>query len=250
MILRLLLPLLLLLAGPGCSPDPVDQPAGGGPPVAGSETVEIGPADLRVLFVGNSLTHSNDLPGVVAALAADAGLSFAHATVARPGWSLQEHWQAGIAEVIASVAADVVVLQQGPSSLPESRTHLAYWTGRLAPVIRGAGGEPALLMVWPDRSRAAFFPDVRESYAAAAASVDGIFIPAGQAWVHAWEIDGTLALWGADDFHPTYLGTLAAAMAAFAVLFDADPSTIGDLSDTAPAAHVAVLREAVGVAVH
>ena len=246
-MLRLLLPILFL--GSGCERDPAASLAGGG---GGGETVpvEIASAELRVLFIGNSLTYSNDLPGVVAALAEAAGLSFAHATVAHPNWSLEEHWQAGVAEVIASVRADVVVLQQGPSSLPQSQTHLAYWTRRLAPVIRQAGGEPALLMVWPDRSRAAYFPEVRESYAAAAASVDGIFIPAGQSWVHAWEDDAALAFWGGDDFHPTYLGTLAAAMTAFAVLLDADPSTVPDLPDAVAADRVALLREAVATAVH
>lgn len=237
---------LVCLSGPGCLGR---EPLGPGPESGGYAPVEIAAADRRVLFVGNSLTYTNDLPGVVAALADAAGLSFAHATVAQPGWSLEEHWQAGIAEVIAEAGADVVVLQQGPSSLPESQAHLAHWTEQLAPVIREAGGEPALLMVWPDESRAGFFADVRQSYAAAAAAVDGILIPGGQTWVEAWALDGDLELWGADGFHPSYLGTLAAAMATFAVLLDVDPSAIPDLpGDAVGPAAVATLRAAVAAA--
>lgn len=211
--------------------------------------VTIPDADLRVLFVGNSLTYTNDLPARVAELAEAAGLSFAYGTRAEPAWSLQEHWFAGIGQVIEEANPDVVVLQQGPSSLPQNQEHLAYWTAQLAPVIREAGGEPALLMVWPDASRTAFFPDVLASYRNAAAAVDGLFIPAGQTWVEAWALEEDLALWGGDGFHPSYLGTLAAAMAAYAVLFDADPGSIPDLpGDGVPADVVALLRQAVAAA--
>lgn len=235
---------LLILAVACAAAGPLDPG-----PREGAGTPLIAEADLRVLFVGNSLTYSNDLPGVVAALAAQAGLSFAHATRAQPNWSLEEHWNGGISGVIAEARPDVVVLQQGPSSLPSSQEHLAHWTGRLAPVIRQAGGVPALLMVWPDDSRAAFFPDVRASYADAAVTVDGMFIPGGETWVKAWEIEPDLEFWGTDGFHPTYLGTLAAAMASFAVLFGADPSAIPDLpGDAVRADVVATLRLAVAAA--
>lgn len=218
-------------------------------PVPYSSAIEIPDSDLRVLFVGNSLTSSNDLPGVVGALATAGDRSFSHATVAVGGWSLEEHWSAGLPDVIRDVAPDVVVLQQGPSSLPQNQAHLAHWTDRLATVIREEGGEPALLMVWPDHTRAEFFPAVRQAYSAAAAGVGGLFIPGGQSWVEAWAIDPDLGFWSSDGLHPSYLGTLAAAMATYAVLFDADPATIPDLEgDSVSPEIVALLRSAVATA--
>lgn len=221
-----------------------------GPPTAPQEnTIEIPESDLRVLFVGNSLTYSNDLPGVVSALAKAGNRSFSYATLAVGGWSLEEHWNAGLPALITGAGPDVVVLQQGPSSLPQNQPHLAHWTREFTAVIREAGGEPALLMVWPDRTREAFFPQVRQAYSAAAAGVDGLFIPGGQTWVEAWAIDPDLPFWGSDGFHPSYLGTLAAAMATYAVLFDADPATIPDLDgDGVPPELVALLRTAVAAA--
>ena len=91
---------------------------------------------LRVLFVGNSLTATNDLPAAVRALAAEAGRRPVETrTVAPGGVSLEEHWRStGAREALAEGPWDAIVLQQGPSSLPDSRAHLrAYpWARRWA----------------------------------------------------------------------------------------------------------------------
>src|SRR5690349_6806213 len=81
---------------------------------------------LRVLFVGNSLTAANDLPALVHALAAvSAGPAIETGTVTLGGYALEDHWTNGEARhALDSGDWDVVVLQQGPSSLPESRTNL------------------------------------------------------------------------------------------------------------------------------
>src|SRR5688572_5578026 len=48
---------------------------------------------LRVLFIGNSLTYSNDLPSVVEAFAKATGQRvFACKTIALPDFSLEDHW--------------------------------------------------------------------------------------------------------------------------------------------------------------
>jgi hypothetical protein len=214
---------LLLLVGAAAFGCGLEAPTGPDP--------EIPEADLRVLFVGNSLTATNSLPGLVALLAEEAGLSFAWDAVVRPGSSLADHWNQGLEGAIRAAGADVVVLQQGPSTLPQNQEHLAHWAGVIAPVVREAGGEPALLMVWPSERRAAFFPDAYASYADAAREVDGIFIPAGQTWVEAWRLDPTLDFYGPDRFHPSYLGTLAAAHTVLAVLYDLDPADIPPLDD-------------------
>ena len=48
----------------------------------------------RVLFIGNSLTTANDLPGLVAALfVAAGGQTIECRTVAFAGYSLEDHWE-------------------------------------------------------------------------------------------------------------------------------------------------------------
>lgn len=215
-----------------------------GPGPAGPPN-DIGAADVRVLFVGNSLTYTHDVPGLVQALADRSGRSMSHGTIARPNYALEDHWNDGIGREIGRLRPDFVVMQQGPSSLPESRTHLVAWTRTLAGAIREAGGEPALYMVWPEVSRRAAFGAVRESYEAAAAEVNGRFIPAGAAWLELWARDEDVELYGPDGFHPSYLGALVAAHAIFAVLFDADPMQTPALPDGVASATLQQVREAV-----
>ena len=55
------------------------------------------PAPVRVLFVGNSLTEWNDLPGRVAGLAAATGRQLEYEAVTFGGFSLKDHWNQGAA---------------------------------------------------------------------------------------------------------------------------------------------------------
>lgn len=212
-LLTRLLVVLTLGATPGCGDgsNPTPPPGNAGP---------LPSADVKVLFVGNSLTFFNDLPSRVQTIAEAAGHTLSKRSFASANFSLQEHWQSGIAREIREARADVVVLQQGPSTLPQNQEHLKSWSETLAPVIREAGGRPALFMVWPSRARLSYFGDVRTSYANAAEAVDGIFIPAGQAWLSAWDRDESLALYGPDGFHPSELGSTVAALTIYRMLFD------------------------------
>ena len=183
-------------------------------------------AEMRVLFIGNSLTYTNNLPAMVQTIAEAAGHTMVFGVEAAPNLSLEDHWLDGVERTIHAVKADVVIMQQGPSSLPQNQEHLRFWAGRLSEAIRTAGGQPALFMVWPEAYRPGAFSAVYESYLGAAEAVEGLFMPAGLAWVHTWNQDPEIQLYGADGFHPSYLGSAVAALTIFRVLFDEDVSTL------------------------
>ena len=218
--------------------------------VLACSTVGMGPefdddADYRILFVGNSLTYVNDVPGLVTQLAQRQGMSVSTVMIAYPDFSLEDHFYNGIAEEIRRLRADIVVMQQGPSSLPDNSLHLANWAGQLAGVVREAGGEPAMYMVWPDVSRRFAFPAVEAAYADAATAINGRLLPAGTTWLRAWDGDANLPLYASDGLHAGYLGALAAAYTIYAGLFDVDPATLPALDDNVPAATLDLLRSAV-----
>ena len=169
---------------------------------------------IRVLFIGNSLTAANDLPATVQALAAAAGVRVEYSALVKPNVSLEDHWNDGEARrAIERGRWTFVVLQQGPSALPESQVLLLEYTRRFDRVIRAAGARPAMYMVWPSRARASDAAGVGRSYSAAARAVDAVLCPAGDAWQAAWRTDPDLPLYGADAFHPSPLGSTLAAMA-------------------------------------
>jgi len=176
-----------------------------------------------VLFVGNSLTYANDLPEMVRALALASGETLRVGMVASPDWILEDHWNGGGARAAIRGGWDVVVLQQGPSSLPESRALLVDYTRRFADEIRAAGATPALYAVWPSRSRFGDFDRASESYRLAAEAVGGTLLPAGEAWRAAWRADPDLPLYAADGLHPSVTGTYAAALVVYARLLHRSP---------------------------
>ena len=171
-------------------------------------------ASRRVLFIGNSLTTANNLPRLVEQLSQRAGAPIVATVVAFGDYSLSDHWDRGDAlTAIRRGGWDTVVLQQGPSSLPESRRQLMVEAKRFDGEIRTAGARTALYMVWPPKNRLAFFDDVSRSYTDAAEAVHALLLPAGDAWREAWNRDPSLPLYGPDDFHPSVLGSTLAAEA-------------------------------------
>ena len=184
---------------------------------AGAPATSPQPVFLRVLFIGNSLTYVNDLPGTLAGLARSGGDTIRVEMVARPNYALIDHLSehSGAEEAIARGGWDVVVLQQGPTSLPVNRDSLILWTRMFDPLIRAVGARPALYMVWPAADRPQDFDAVRTSFQMAAQAVDGVFLPAGVAWVDAWGMNTTLPLYGPDGFHPSPLGTYLAALTIY-----------------------------------
>lgn len=199
---------------------------------------------VRILFIGNSLTAANDLPASVSALSAAAGVRVECASVARPGFSLEDHWNDGAARrAIERGGWAFVVLQQGPSALPESRILLEEYVRRFDGLIRRAGARTAVFMVWPSRGRSGDFAGVSASYAAAAAKVQARLFRVGDAWRNAWRRDPRLALYGPDGFHPSRLGSSLAAVVIvealigrplpMAVLTTIDPSVRATLAAAA-----------------
>jgi hypothetical protein len=189
--------------------------SGCGAPDAGS-----GEPSLRVLFVGNSLIATNDLPAEVEAIAAEAGQRPVESRMVAPGGvSLEEHWRStGARDALDEGRWDAVVLQQGPSSLPENRAHLRSWARRWADEARARGVRPALLGVWPESERSSAFGATIASYADAADAARSTLLPVGAAWQAAWRRDPELPLYGPDGFHPSELGTVLAALVVYAGL--------------------------------
>jgi hypothetical protein len=192
-----------------------------GAAVASCGSSSVGPdtdPTLRILFIGNSLTYANDLPATVQQLGhSDPNRAVVVSSVAEGGFSLEDHWNRGDAQrAIASARWDLVVLQQGPSALPESRVNLIDYATRFAGEIRTIGARPALYMVWPGLDREAEWSAVSASYTAAAEAVNGLLLPAGEALRAVRAGTPSISLFEPDGFHPSVAGTYGAALVIYA----------------------------------
>jgi hypothetical protein len=171
----------------------------------------------RVLFIGNSLTYSNDLPGTVARLGAMADVTIAVASVALPNFAVIDHatGMSNAVEMLQQGDWDYVVLQQGPTTTQIGRDTLILAVRQLDPMIRRAGGRPALLMIWPPAGNPDAFDAVRQSYQQAADAVGGLFLPGGEAWRTVLVANPELPLYGPDGFHPGEVGTYLTALVVY-----------------------------------
>src|SRR5688500_7197865 len=93
----------------------------------------------KVLFVGNSFTARNDLPGLIALLADAGGHRLRHQLVSAGGASLRTHWNKGHAQSgIRQGDFDYVVLQE-QSTLPlKKAARMHENVGLFGGVIRAA----------------------------------------------------------------------------------------------------------------
>jgi hypothetical protein len=178
-----------------------------------------------VMFVGNSYLYTQDIPGIVQALADSAGGDkLAVISVTGPDMALIDHWNSGqVQEEIARLPCEWVVLQQGPSSVELNRDTLRLATKLFADEMAKVGSAtPALFSAWPNASRRQDFPRAIESYRLAAQDVGGIFLPIASAWVAAWDREPNLQLY-ADGLHPSQTGAYLAALVIYAKLLNKTP---------------------------
>jgi hypothetical protein len=184
-------------------------------------------SSLRLLFVGNSLTAGNDLPGLVEAMASTGGIKVRTQAVVFGNFSLEDHWNNGQArKVLASARWDYLVLQQGPSSRPESQANLRTWAKKWADEARQHGATPALYMVWPFQGQKEGFELVSQSYRAAATASQARILPAGEAWQEALRLRTPAPLYQEDRLHPTVAGTYLAALVITHELTGVKPRSI------------------------
>src|SRR5438067_12250792 len=76
-----------------------------------------GNAPLKVLFIGNSFTARNDLPGLIAHLASARGKSLRHRLISAGGASLRNHWNAGEARKASADGRYDSVVREEQSTL-------------------------------------------------------------------------------------------------------------------------------------
>lgn len=174
------------------------------------------PRTHNVLFVGNSLTYTNDLPGTFRDLAIAGGYDVGVAMLASPNVALIDYAvDRNIMSTIGNGKWNYVVLQQGTTSVPICRDTLVLAAQLMDPYIRRSGGVPAIFMSWPASNRQQVFPNVHDSHALAAQTVSGIFLPVGDAWLEAWKANANQPLYGGDGYHPSQAGTYLAALVMY-----------------------------------
>ena len=203
---------LLLIALSGCL---------GTSPTGSTKLVGEG---TRILFIGNSLTYVNDVPGILQALADSASdEKLAVATHALPNYALIDHWLDGVAaREIRKGGWKWVVMQQGWTPAGIYRDTLRLAARNFGAEIAKIGARPAMYQTWPPVDRPNQFTGSIESYELAAADIGGEVFPVARAWLAAWELNRDIQLYS-DGLHASVAGSYLAAIVMYACIFDRSP---------------------------
>ena len=182
------------------------------------------PPSYNVLFIGNSFTQRNDLPALVAELAAARGIQVRHELISAGGASLRTHWNAGrAAQAIENGAFDFVVLQE-QSTLPiKNAARMAENVRLFAAAIQQAGAKTVLYMTWARQHSPETQEFITAAYSSLAQELAAILVPVGQVWQKFRVQHQVPELYDRDQSHPTLAGTYLAACVFLATLLKENP---------------------------
>jgi len=183
---------------------------------------------IHVLFVGNSFTQRNNLPGLIAEMAAARGLRMTYGLISAGGASLRTHWNAGRAsEAIATGGYDDVVLQE-QSTLPvKNAGRMAENVRLFDEVIRRAGARMALYMTWARQHSPQTQQAITDAYTTIGREVGAIVVPVGLVWQRFHADHDRPVLYDRDQSHPSLAGSYLAACVFLAGLLKINPVGIG-----------------------
>jgi len=176
-----------------------------------------------MLFIGNSFTTRNDLPGLLSAIAeAGACATIESRVIAAGGASLRRHWNAGASDTISDEKWDYVVFQE-QSTLPIKNGKRFHENVReFVPVMKESGATMVLFMTWARKHEPENQKLLTDSYDSIGKELAATVAPVGSAWREMLEKHDTPELHAEDGSHPTLAGSYLAACVFYTTLFDGD----------------------------
>src|SRR6478609_10428947 len=170
------------------------------------------PRSAKILFIGNSFTQRNNVPGLLAEMAAQRGVSLEHELISMGGASLRNHWNAGrAAKAIETGGFDYVVLQE-QSTLPvKNAKRMAENVRLFDEMIKQAGSETVLYMTWARQHSPELQQAITDAYTVIGKEIGAIVVPVGLAWQKFLAKHDRPHLYDRDQSHPPPAGSYLAA---------------------------------------
>ena len=177
-----------------------------------STTDDLTNTDFNILFIGNSLTYTNDLPELVKNRAKQKGIIIGTKMIALGNYAIIDHWEDGeVQKQISSKKFHFVIIQQGPSSQSEGREILIEYGEKLQGLCEENDAQLGYFMVWPSLTYYNTFEGVIQNYSDAARINDAILCPVGKVWKEHFDSTDNFDYYGVDGFHPSLKGSQVAA---------------------------------------
>jgi hypothetical protein len=177
----------------------------------------------KILFVGNSLTYTNNMPFMLEKIGAIYNKGIIVKSISKPNYAIVDHLNEGtIQQKIATENYDYVIIQQGPSSQEEGRKMLLNDGKKIAEICSKHNTKLAYFMVWPSKRYYFTFDKVIANYTNAAKANNALLFPVGVYWKEYQKLKNKTSLYDLDQFHPSKAGSFLAALTIFKQLYPKD----------------------------
>jgi len=197
---------------------------------------------MKVLFVGNSYTYNNDLPGQLKAMADDHSdvLSIEIKSLTPGGTKLKDHLDSSFTMSVLKDGEWDIVIFQG-NSLETLKDPIGFKESALtlSEIAIEAGIKVYFFETWARKENDAIYSEswsggspaemqkkISSAYASVTEEVRATVIPIGRTWNDFIKIYSEIKLHSTDGSHPTPHGSYLSACTIFAVLFKQDPTEL------------------------
>jgi hypothetical protein len=192
------------------------------PACVAEQARQTGTSGVDILFIGNSYTYYNDLPGMLRSMAAaDSDALDVHvASVVEDGASLRSHWNGRTMDLIRRGGWEYVVLQEQSLAPIDARDQFMEYGKRFTGEIQAANAKPVLFLTWSHQQRPTDQEQLNQAYATLAQQTGAVLVPVGRVWQALRDGgSGVPTLYADDGSHPSPVGSLVAASTFYRVLF-------------------------------
>ncbi len=200
----------------------------------------------HALFIGNSFTARNNLPGLLAQLVHAGGKGeLVCELISTGGASLRTHLNKGEAhQHLQASRWDYVVLQE-QSTLPiKNPKRTGENIREFDATIKAAQAQTVLYMTWARQNAPETQAALSETYAEVGREIGATVVPAGLAWQHCLAAHPAIVLHDKDQSHPNLAGSYLAACSFYLTLFSGRSKSIPNIDIDLDAETVNVLHEA------
>jgi hypothetical protein len=189
----------------------------------------------HVLFLGNSYTYFNNLPGIFSELASAGQQCKVETRMVAPGGvRLKDLWERAEArEALNSQKWDYVVLQDqstlGISYFLDGNVRVtsdavfAPYAEKWAADIVEHGARPIFYLTWARQATPQDQANLNYAYLRAAKKTGGTVAPVGMAWQEVRQQSPAIDLYYKDGSHPSPAGSYLAALVMYATIFHHNP---------------------------
>lgn len=211
--------------------------------------------DPNILFLGNSFTFANDLPGAFQKLSESGGFAPGIVELSDGGYHLsyfadpEDELGAEFYQIVEEYPLEYVILQEQsrlPTLKEDTEQEMFPAARTLDKMIKSAGGQTVFLMTWAYKNgddltgygidavttRDEMQTQLAQSYTAIADELGALLSPAGIAFVRCADAHPEIELWDAEDnMHPTPEGTYLAACTLYATVYNQSPAGLAYIAD-------------------